>query len=137
MGKSRSAAQERVHLASSAPSGNFSPGGASSFREKFRDAKSLDAFLKWRENPVTVAFLAALRSFSMTPPAAFINPESVEVQYGVQSGLVLACSLADDPSSVFPELFGGPVTVGAPEEDQLEYSTPPDRADAGTAGSPA
>ena len=124
----KTAIQERVDLTMSAPSGRFSPGGASVFREHFLDAKSVSAYLKWRENPLTVLYLSALRSFAATPPAAYLNGESAEIQYGVQSGLTLALSLADDPTSVFPDVFGGGATSGsnAQGEEPTSYTTPPD-----------
>ena len=123
-------AEERVSL-SATRGGRFSPGGLVDFLSFFSNKETLEEFLKWRGHPATVRFLGAIRGLSANVPPAYLNRDSVELQYGVTSGLGLAASLIDDPTSLFPELFtkeGGPTPGpgGAPEDQEAGYSVAPD-----------
>ena len=73
-------------------------------------------------------FLGALRALSFNIPPAYLNRESIELQYGVSSGLGIAASLIDDPTSLYPDLFTK--TEPTPGQDDgvsdTDYSVPPD-----------
>lgn len=89
----------------------------------------MNEFIKWRENPVTIAYLSALRALAVTPPAGYVQTDSVSVQFGVQSGVVLALSLAEDPTTLYPSLFTGATSgaaMDASESLQTEYTAAPD-----------
>lgn len=121
--------EERMALAPSVSGGRFTPNGLASFISRFSTQESLNEFLRWREHPVTMAYLAALRALSATIPAGYLNRDSVELQYGVQCGLTLASALMDDPTSMYPQLFMTSPTSGAggPAETlDTDYSTAPD-----------
>jgi hypothetical protein len=66
-----------------------------------------DDFETWRVNPVTMLMLDALRELAITPPASYIDTDSIEVQYGVSSALALASSFLNDPRVLYPFLFSG------------------------------
>ena len=122
-------AEARLQLAGAFSGGRFSPNGLRNFQLKFATPESIDEFLKWRDNPVTLAYLGALRGLMATPPAGYVPADSVELQFGVQSGLALAAQLVDDPTSLYPSLFSS--TSGrAVESDEMltEYSVAPDHA---------
>ena len=120
--------EERLAIAPAVSGGRFTPNGVASFVSRFSTQESLNEFLRWRENPVTMAYLSALRGLSANVPAAYLNRDNVELQYGLQCGLSLAVSLMDDPTSVYPQLFMASPTSGDPkaEETSTEYSTAPD-----------
>lgn len=83
------------------------------------------AFAEWRVNPITMLMLESLRELGVTPPAAYIDTESIPVQYGVSSGLSLAAAFVSDPRVLYPHLFSG----AAPGEPQpvpvADYMTDP------------
>ena len=123
--------EERLAVAPAVPGGRFTPNGLNSFISRFSTRESLNEFLRWRENPVTMAYLAALRALSATIPAGYLNRDSVELQYGVQCGLTLASALMDDPTSMYPQLFlTDPTSGGGGTADPLdtEYTAAPDSA---------
>lgn len=125
----RTPINERLHASTSVPGGHFVPNGLRCFIDRFSTRESVREFVKWRENPVTIAYLAALRTLSVTPPAAYVQPESVEVQFGVQSGVSLALSLAEDPTALYPGLFTGSTSgtdVALDASGVTEYTTAPD-----------
>lgn len=123
-------AEARLQLAGAFSGGRFSPNGLRNFQLKFASADSLDEFLKWRDNPVTLAYLGALRVLMTTPPAGYVPTDSVELQFGVQSGVALAAQLADDPTSLFPSLFLSTSGQEAgSDEMSTEYSVAPDHAE--------
>ena len=124
--------EERLAYAPGSSGGRFTPNGVASFVSRFSSQESLNEFLRWRESPVTMAYLAALRGLMVNLPPSHMNRENVELQYGVQCGLTLATSLMDDPTSLYPRLFtgstSGPGTV-APDALPTEYTTAPDSLD--------
>lgn len=95
-------------------------------QQRFSTLESRALFNEWRGHPVTVLMVDLLRELCMTPPAAYIETESIPVQYGVSSGLSLAASVVDDPSVLIPELFSG-VTSGAgiTKMPDADYSAEP------------
>ena len=109
--------------------GKLHTSGLADFLEWFSRESTLEEFVSWRGNPATVRFLGAIRALASNVPPAYLNRDSVELQYGVTSGLGLAASLIDDPTSVYPELFKKSVsTPGAdadPERDSV-YTVEPD-----------
>ena len=125
----QSPVNERLTVSAAIPDGRFVPNGLRCFLSKFSEQSSMKDFVKWRENPVTIAYLSALRTLSVTPPAGYVNADSIEVQYGVQSGVTLALSLAEDPTALYPALFTG-TSSGAPLGStgslQTDYSAAPD-----------
>jgi len=120
----------RVTLARSVSRGTFAFNGAEAFASRFSSEKSLNDFVAWRDHPVTRLYLGALRALAFTPPPMYISKDSVEVQYGMQSGVELAAMLADDPTSIYPDMFTG-ATSGAGGEMQADpdYAVPPDSAE--------
>lgn len=120
---------ERLTVSAAVPEGRFVPNGLRCFLNRFSAQASMNEFIKWRENPVTIAYLSALRTLSVTPPAGYVNAESIEIQFGMQSGVMLALSLAEDPTALYPSLFTG-ATSGAdtiPSGSlQTDYSAAPD-----------
>lgn len=122
-------AEQRVSLSAATPGGRFAPSGVADFVSWFSRAETMDEFLKWRGNPATVRFLSAIRSLAFNIPPAYLNRDSVELQYGVSSGLGLAAALIDDPTSVYPELFTKDGTTPGPgdhPEEDRSYSEAPD-----------
>lgn len=69
------------------------------------DAK--EAFNAWRMNPMTMLMLESLRELGVTPPAGYLDTDSIPTQYGVSSGLGLAHSFMSDPQVLYPHLFSG------------------------------
>ena len=89
----------------------------------FSSPESRGAFNEWRNQPLTLMFVDALRELGVNPPAAYLETESIPVQYGVSSGLALAAGVLDDPSVLFPSLFTG-VTPGSPATMlEADYAT--------------
>jgi hypothetical protein len=122
-------AEERVSTATSPRGGRFSPGGLVEFLSFFSHREALEEFLKWRGHPATVRFLGALRAMAANVPPAYLNRDSVELQYGVTSGLGLAVTLIDDPTSLYPELFtkeGSTPGPGGAPEPEASYMVAPD-----------
>lgn len=78
----------------------------------FAAPESRSAFNEWRSQPLTLMFVDAIRELGVNPPAAYLETDSIPVQYGVSSGLALAAGVLDDPSVLFPNLFTG-ATPGA------------------------
>lgn len=119
----------RVALSGTRTPGRFSVGGVTAFCNMMIPAESFSAFMRWREDPITSAFLSALRDLAITPPAGYVSPSDVRIQFGVQSGLTLAATLADDPTALYPFLFTGSATSGGAardESDATSYSVAPD-----------
>lgn len=122
-------AEQRVSLSAVSPGGRFAPSGTADFVSWFSRAETVDEFLKWRGHPATVRFLGAIRALAFNIPPAYLNRDSVELQYGVSSGLGLAAALIDDPTSVYPELFTKDGTTPGPgdlPEEDRSYSEAPD-----------
>lgn len=121
--------EERLIAAGAVTGGRFSPNGLRNFQLKFATPASFEEFVKWRESPVTIAYLSALRALACTPPVGYVATDSIPVQFGVQSGVTLAAQLADDPTSLFPSLFSGSTSgagAGTAGYPQTEYSVAPD-----------
>ena len=102
-------------------------GMSSALREmqmNFLSKESRDVFHEWRTHPLTVLMVDALREIALEPPAAYIDTDSIPVQFGVSSGLGLAAAVLDDPSVLYPHLFTGvaPGAVALPETDYLTDS---------------
>ena len=102
-------------------------GMSSALREmqmNFLSKESRDVFHEWRTHPLTVLMVDALREIALEPPAAYIDTDSIPVQFGVSSGLGLAAAVLDDPSVLYPHLFTGvaPGAAALPETDYLTDS---------------
>jgi len=81
------------------------------------------AFLEWRNNPVTLLMIDAMREISVTPPAGYIDTDDIGAQYGVSSMASFAASFFADPRVLFPQLFSG-ATPGDPRPlPEADYST--------------
>lgn len=120
----------RVTLARSVSRGTFAFNGAEAFASRFGSEKSLNDFVAWRDHPVTRLYLGALRALAFTVPPMYVSKDSVEMQYGVQSGVELAAMLADDPTSVFPDMFTGATSgAGSETHDDPDYAVSPDSAE--------
>lgn len=80
----------------------------SSLRKMLASGKEAeDAYVLWRKNPLTVAFLAALAEYSDTNPVDVRDQNTALVRYGMTCGLDLAYRLMTQPARMFPEVFGG------------------------------
>lgn len=124
----QSPVNERLTVSAAVPGGRFVPNGLRCFVDRFSTSASMNEFIKWRENPVTIAYLSALRTLSVTPPAGYVQSENVKIQFGVQSGVMLALSLAEDPTALYPSLFTGTTSDAATTQGSLqtEYTAAPD-----------
>jgi len=118
----------RVTLARSVSRGSFALNGAEAFASRFQSEKSLGDYVAWRDHPVTRLYLGALRSLAFTPPPLYVSRDSVEMQYGMQAGIELAAMLADDPTSVYPDMFTGAASGagGGGTQEDPDYAVPPD-----------
>lgn len=93
-------------------------------QSNFQTKESRDFFGEWRRHPVSMMLVDALRELAMEPPAAYVDTDSIPVQYGVSSGLGLAASILDDPSVLYPHLFTG-VAPGAQALPEADYEEDP------------
>jgi len=112
-----SPAQQRIQIARAK---RFGLGSAlKEIQLNFVTQESREVFGEWRRNPLTDMMISALRELAIDPPAAYIDTESIPVQFGVGSGIGLAAAVMDDPATLFPHLFTGvaPGTVVLPEAD--------------------
>ncbi|MBM4043562.1 MAG: hypothetical protein FJ279_00460 [Planctomycetes bacterium] len=83
-----------------------------------------EAFGEWRRLPITQLMIDVLREMAIDPPAAYLDTESIPVQYGVGSGIGLAAAVMDDPATLFPHLFTG-VAPGAVALPETDYNSDP------------
>ena len=93
-------------------------------QSNFQSRESRDLFGEWRRNPITMMLVDVLRELALEPPAAYVDTDSIPVQYGVSSGLGLAASVLDDPSVLYPHLFTG-VAPGARAMPEADYGEDP------------
>lgn len=91
---------------------------------RFRTAESRDLFIEWRRHPTTILMVEALRELGLNPPPGYLDADEIPVQYGVSAGLNLGASLLDDPSVVFPAMFGG-AAPGPSGSVSSDYSSDP------------
>lgn len=122
MARKISPAKKRAQIVRAKRLGMGSP--LAEMQMNFLSKESRDAFLEWRRHPVTLLMVDALREIALEPPAAYIDTDSIPVQYGVSSGLGLAAAVLDDPSVLFPHLFTG-VAPGAVALPDTDYGTDP------------
>lgn len=121
--------EERVSLASVTPGGTFTPNGVQAFTARFSTTESLNEFMRWRRHPVTLAYLAALRALAVSLPPGYLDRENLQVQYGVQCGVSLCATMADDPTALFPKMFTGSTSgPDSTDDGQLasDYTDAPD-----------
>ena len=83
-------------------------------------------YLKWRRDPFTQAFLAAIAEFSDLNPVDFGSPDKSLVQYGMTCGIDLAYRLMTQPQRVFPEVFGGAAPALVDSVLDQAYTDTPD-----------
>ena len=88
------------------PDGFYSPGGLIALRELLSADADASAFSAWRGNPLTEAFVSALRDLALQPAPAMLDCSEIPVQYGVTCGLQIAARLLDDPTAVVPGVLG-------------------------------
>jgi len=90
----------------------------------FITPEAREAFGEWRRLPITQLMIDVLREMAIDPPAAYLDTESIPVQYGVGSGIGLAAAVMDDPATLFPHLFTG-VAPGAVALPETDYNSDP------------
>lgn len=101
-----------------------SMGSALAFlQENFLPKESVEAFIKWRNDPTTMLMIESLRELALNPPAGYVDTEDLGVQYGVSTGLSLAGSFFGDPTVLYPFLFSGAAPGDAPVLPETDYST--------------
>lgn len=83
------------------------------------------AFSEWRMNPVTMMMIESLRELGVSPPAAYIDTDSIPVQYGVSSGLSLAAAFMSDPRTLYQHLFSGAAPGNPQPVPDADYLTDP------------
>jgi len=93
---------DRLHAQS--PGGVLGPSGVARFRACYSGQDKAELFHQWASLTGTRLFRDALRDLALHAPAP-ADSDNHLVQYGISLGLSLAARLAEDPSSVFPELF--------------------------------
>lgn len=87
-------------------SGGFvNPSGVQDFIAKYAAADMRSVYAEFSRNAVTQSVIRALRDLALRP-ANVASAEDCAVQYGVAIGLGLAAQFLEDPSAVFPALFG-------------------------------
>lgn len=91
---------------------------------KFSSPESGEIFMKWREDPITCLFIAAIRELGLKPDIAGVGVMDPAVGYGMSQMAGLASELMDDPSSLFPGLFRGS-TPGGDEDLVMDYRGSP------------
>ena len=115
MARKKAAQSPAVFRAELAKARGFGTGGALEYlQQKFTPRQAEAEFLEWRNNPVTLLMIDAMRELSMTPPASQIDTDDLGVQYGVSSMAAFAASFFGDPRVVYPHLFSG-ATPGEPQ----------------------
>lgn len=95
-------------------------------QEKFIPKESLDEFVRWRNDPMTLLWIDALRELSVAPPPGYLDTEDLGAQYGVSSGISLAASFIGDPTVLYPHLFSGAAPGNAPVLPEADYLTRPE-----------
>ena len=95
---------ERVAAQSNAQ-GVLATPGVMRFRRLYAGQDKAELFQGWASLTGTKLLRDALRDMALHAPPALSGRDEYLVQYGMSLGLNLAAQLAEDPSSVFPELF--------------------------------
>ena len=88
--------------------------GPQALSELLAADKDMEAFRRWRNDPLTQAMVDTLRVLALQPAPAMLGGDDIPVQYGVTCGLQAAAALLDDPASIYPE-----VGVQAPDYEAL------------------
>ena len=104
--------------------GSQRPGRLSRFVGLFSAKASREAFDTWLNNPVTQAYVSALRELAYLPFANGIIPTegNAYTQYGMTLAFQTAERLMTDPESLVPVFRGEEAT----EEPESLYNDPPD-----------
>ena len=89
--------------AGDAPGGFIARSGVDHLKSALKGNATL--FAEWRREPMTRAVADALRHLAAHPPKD-AAPDQLLVQCGFTEGLQLALQLVDDPSAVWPGVFG-------------------------------
>lgn len=98
------------------------PGGLDNLLSFLASENGLNAFVKWRQDPMTARMIDAIRTMAVNPSPAAIESSDIPVQYGMTTGFQTAAQIMDDPTAVFPAVFSqGFEPLGAPT-----YDTPPE-----------
>ena len=101
------------------------PGRLARFVALFSEKASREAFEAWLNNPVTQAYVSALRELAYLPYANGIIPieGNAYAQYGMTLAFQTAERLMTDPESIVP-------VFGASRDEDVEpespYNDPPD-----------
>ena len=126
--RKKTPAKERAEFSAARTKGKLAGSALAEMLTRFTTLQSAGRFIEWRRNPMTIMFIDAVRELAINPPPAYVSPGDLGVEYGLTSGLSLAASLMDDPSSVYPHLFSAASPGADTEESQTAYSVEPDAA---------
>ncbi len=99
--------------------------GISTFVKVFAPRESKAAFLEWKQNPITVRMIAALRAMAFHQPP-MSQQVDMAAQYGMTMGIVLGAQLLEDPASLLP-VFNADSPEEAEEDGEKareEYTSP-------------
>ena len=125
-------AKARAEFTAARVKGKLAGSAVAEILRKFEPVRSAGDFIEWRRNPMTVLFIDAIREMAVAPPPGYVSQGDLCVDYGLTSGLTLAASLMDDPSSVYSQLFSAASPGAGPEPASTEYSVEPDASSDGS-----
>lgn len=122
-------AKSRAEFAEARVKGKLAGSALIDLQRRFMTLRSAGDFIEWRKHPLTVLFIDAMREMAVNPPPGYLAADSnVALEYGLTSGLTLAASLMDDPSSVYSYLFSAATPGAESAVPDTTYSVAPDEA---------
>ena len=119
-------AKARAEFADARIKGKLAGSAVAEILRKFAPVRSAGDFMEWRRNPMTMLFIDAIREMAVAPPPGYVSQGDLCVDYGLTSGLTLAASLMDDPSSVYQHLFSDATPGAGTGTEEPGYTAEPD-----------
>lgn len=119
-------AKARAEFADARIKGKLAGSAVAEILRKFAPVRSAGDFMEWRRNPMTMLFIDAIREMAVAPPPGYVSQGDLCVDYGLTSGLTLAASLMDDPSSVYMHLFSDATPGAGTGTEEPGYTAEPD-----------
>lgn len=117
--------EKRVLAADGAPKGFMVQTGVAALRSALAGHAAI--FAEWRRDKVTRRVVGALQDLLMHMPPEVSVQDSL-VQYGFTQGLALAIQLCNDPSLIWPDIFGKDPGARPGDLPSMEFETSLDEA---------
>lgn len=106
--------------------GNATGSAVLHLQNRFSTPESLEEFLNWRKDPVTMAMIGAIQELGLAPELGSMDSVDPAVSFGLSQGCALCATLLDDPSRVFEWLFLVPTPGYEGEGIPTDYVLAPD-----------